>query len=216
VYRTEEEQEAAIKAWWEKNGVKVVVAIVLSITALLGWRQWDAHKDARATDASALYQQLLSAVEEANADPATGVRSKAEEAAEKLLESHAGTVYAEFAHMMLARFAVENADLDSAAEYLESVLKSPALPEIEYTARLRLARVYLQKGDHQGALGQLAADFPEPWQGRVQEVRGDVLRAQRDLSAASDAYSAAIDLMSSDQAGLDRVRMKLADIDPTL
>ena len=54
VYRTEEEQIAAIKGWWQRNGVAVVVAALLAIGAYAGWTWYQHDRLERSLAAAAL------------------------------------------------------------------------------------------------------------------------------------------------------------------
>ena len=59
VYKTEEEQVEAIKKWWNENGKSIIVGIVVGITAIFGWRGYEARTATEAKAASILYEQLI-------------------------------------------------------------------------------------------------------------------------------------------------------------
>ena len=59
-YLTDEEQSARLKAWWDENGLMMVAAVVLSISAFVGWR-WAALVVATSCVYAALWSIIHSA-----------------------------------------------------------------------------------------------------------------------------------------------------------
>ena len=208
--RTEEEQAEIIREWWEKNGFATILAIVAAIALILGWRQWQAHQETAAAEASALYQNMMGAAQmmemQGMGEPDT-VRNPARQ----LRDDHPRTAYADHAALMLARLAVGEGDHEQAAGYLEQVLERPATEALEHTARLRLARLYIEMERADEALALLEREPPSAWRGQVLEVRGDALRQTGDHDEARRAYESALDA-AEDGAARERVRMKLDDL----
>jgi predicted negative regulator of RcsB-dependent stress response len=64
IYDTEEEQVEALKRWWKENGTSTIVGLALGIAIILGWNYWQGHKKDQTVQASAIYDQLLKAVED--------------------------------------------------------------------------------------------------------------------------------------------------------
>lgn len=202
--RSEEEQAEALKEWWVKNGIILLVVIVLAVGGLVGWREWKSHNSGQAAKASRSYETLMTALQAGQTDQARG-------AAETLVKEYGKTSYAGYAHLALAKLAVADGDFNSAADQLKAVAETPATPELEYTARLRLARVQIQQGDLDAAEKQLARTFPEAWQAEALELKGDIASAREKWDAGRDAYSAALETLDAG-AERDRVQMKLDDL----
>ncbi|ASK33202.1 hypothetical protein CEK62_19950 (plasmid) [Alcanivorax sp. N3-2A] len=202
--RSEEEQAEVLKEWWSKNGVAVVVVVVLAVGGLIGWREWKAHNSDLAAEASRSYETLMTELQSGNTDKARGT-------AETLVKDYESTSYADYSHLVLAKLAVDGGDFNSAAEQLKAVVNDPATAELEYTARLRLARVQIQQGDLDAAEKQISRSFPNAWQGQALELKGDIAGAREKWDAARDAYSGALETLDSG-AERDRVQMKLDDL----
>lgn len=210
--RTEEEQAEIIREWWEKHGFTTILAIVAAIALILGWRQWQGQQEATAAEASALYQNMISAAQVLDQGQPGAAPEQVQGPAEQLLEDFPRSAYADYASLMLARLAVEDGELETAAEHLQRVVDSPASANLEYTARIRLARLYLEMDQVERSLEQLAGGFSPAWEGQAREVRGDALRRKGDLEDARRAYEAALDIMEGEPRERDRVRMKLDDL----
>ena len=213
---SEEEQVERLRKWWEENGTSVIIAIVLSVSALLGWRYWQESAQEKAEAASMVYQQMVDAMEEARSIPDSAAQAEqARKAAEQLVAEYPSTSYADFARFALARLAVEGEDYAGAATLLREVMDKPSTEAIGWTARARLSRVLLQNGDLDAAGVALNASWPTAWQGQSFELRGDLARARGDLAAAREAYQSALTALENDGAGhRELVQMKLDDLVP--
>ena len=204
--RDEEEQVERIKAWWQENGTAAVITVVLAVAALIGWRQWQGHQGEQAGQASAEYQVMVEALS-ANPVDAAVVNDKAD----LLIEDFSGSAYADYARLAKASLAVQDADYDKAAGFLQPVADDGATDELSYTASLRLARVFLQQQAWDKADAQLDKSFPPAFNGMALELRGDLAKAQGEAEQARDLYTQALDVLQ-DGGEKDRVQMKLDDL----
>jgi predicted negative regulator of RcsB-dependent stress response len=213
---SEEEQVERLRKWWEENGTAVVLAVVLSVGGLLGWRYWQSSTQEKAEAASVVFQQLTDALEEARSIAASGAQAEqVRNSATTLIEEYGSTSYADYARFALARLAVEDGDYAEAVQLLSAVLAKPATAATGWTARARLARIQLHSGDLDGAASTLNASWPESWRGQAFELRGDLARARGDLPAAREAYQSALAVLDNDGAGhRELVQMKLDDLVP--
>ena len=185
---TEEEQIERLRAWWSENGTWLILAVALGVAALLGWRQWNSWQAEQGVGASVLYEEMLAAVEEAQQSALSeGQSAIAQARANSLIEEYPDLAYADFARMLLARLAVEDGDLATAAGLLEQVVSSPASDMIRVTAMLRLARVQAEQGNTDAALALLGKRYPDAFKGQALELKGDLLRRQGDRAGARDA-----------------------------
>lgn len=209
---SDEEQVERLQNWWQENGTSVVLAVVLSVSGLLGWRYWQDSTQQQAESASVRYQQLT----EATQVPDSNIDADAvSELASQLIGDYPGTAYADYARLMLARLAVEEGDYSQAANRLTEVVEKPATSATGWTARMRLARVQVHSGDVQAANETLSVSWPEAWHGQVFELQGDLAREQGDLVAARQAYNKALAAMAEDGADhRELVQMKLDDLVP--
>lgn len=213
---SEEEQIERLRKWWDENGTSIIVAVVLSVGALLGWRYWQDSSQRQASEASAIYQQMMGAIEQVKMVPGNdGPVQQARSSAELLIEEHPRSAYADYARLALAALAVQNEAYDEAKTQLRAVMDKPASEAMGWTARARLARVLLHTADLEGASKVLNASWPAAWQGQAFELRGDVARSQGDVAAARDAYQSALAVLANDGAGhRELVQMKIDDLVP--
>ncbi|MCK0537786.1 YfgM family protein [Alcanivorax quisquiliarum] len=214
MYSSEEEQVAALKNWWENNGKTLLVSLLIAIAVLVGWRQWSASRLANAAEASMVYERMMTAIANLQGVPDEQLAADIRQPAEILRDEYPRTVYAGQAGLALARLAVAQGDYDQAKAALNDVIRARHTDALEYTARVRLARVLVQTGETDAALAQLDGNFPSAWAGEVAEVRGDALRLGGRLAEARNAYDSALEQLQAGDSARERVRMKLEDIAP--
>lgn len=211
---TEEEQVEALRRWWAENGTGVIVAVVLAVAAIVGWRHWGDYRETEAANASVIYQSMQDAIEQAQTRPDSEELFKAvRSSAEQLIAEYSNTAYANYARLTLARLSVEEGDYESAAATLQEVIKAPETDTIKWVATLRLARLKIEMKDLDGASALVTTKVPEAFAGQALELKGDIQRARSDVEGARAAYEDAIELMQSD-AHKELVRMKLQDLAP--
>ena len=87
IYDSEEEQVAALKAWWKENKNSVIIGAVLGISLVIGWNYWQAQKLKQAEQASALYSELLNFVSH-------NQKESAEKVSELIIKQYGSTSYA--------------------------------------------------------------------------------------------------------------------------
>lgn len=183
-YRTEEEQVEALKRWWQENGRSTLIGVGLAVGLSFGWQAWQSDRETRAENASVLYQQLLQTLSEQegeNSDLAMGM-------AGQLKTEHAGSSYAQFAALHLARMAVNDGRLEDAEAELRWVLaEAEAGSDFQQVAQLRLARVVASGGDTEQAL-TLLESTDTGYAASYAIARGDVLLAAGREQEALAAY----------------------------
>lgn len=204
IYNSEQEQVDALKAWWDKNGRITIIAIVVVLLGVLGWKSWMQNKHQRAEAASVQYQQMLDTIE---ANP-----SQAMELGRAIVGEHPRSSYAVFASLAMARLMVEQKDFDAAAAHLTMAMEQAGEDSIKQMARLRLARVLHAQGKSDEALNLLAAEVAPGFRGGYDELRGDILLSQGQSAAAREAYSNALTGYSDAPEKRSLVQMKLDDL----
>ncbi|MDF1781875.1 MAG: tetratricopeptide repeat protein [Alcanivoracaceae bacterium] len=213
---TEEEQVELIRKWWAENGVSVVVAIVIAVGGLIGWRQWQAHTADQSAAASTIYQKMLEGLESARSRPDSETDYETVRAsAQQLVSDYESSAYADYAHLTLARLAVEGEDYATASAELQAVIDAPASETLEWLATIRLARINVQTGELDAAEKLVSGKVPESFTGQALEIKGDILRARDNVSGARAAYSEALE-KTEGEAHKELVRMKMQDLAPVL
>jgi len=183
-YLTEKEQWERIIAGARAYAPWALVGVAIGALAIGGWRWWQARSERLGLEASAQYEQVLTAFDQGNRDRGLAL-------IDQLQREHAGSPYLDQANLAAARVLVEAAELDRAAQRLSSVVEHSRDPQLATIARLRLARVQIALGKPDEALKTLAAAPGEAFAGRYHEVRGDAYYAKHDPAAALTEYRAA-------------------------
>ncbi len=183
-YLTDEEQVERLKKWWSDNGSSVIAGLVIGIGGLGGWRFWVDYQDNMAAEASAHFQQMTTALEARQYDNTI-------EQANIILDEYSSSAYADLARLSLAKAFVENGEFAKAEQQLDMIVESSAETSLVMIARTRLAAVLLQQGKHQQALDVLAVEYPQQFAAAFEEMKGDILAAQGNASAAVEAYQKA-------------------------
>ncbi len=196
----DEEQLETLKRWWTSYGRQGLVALVVTLGGWFGWQQWQAHRQQQAEAASVVYLQMLDALGRLPAVAASDAqRAEIAGPAATLKRDYAGSAYADYAGLALARLAVADHRLDAAGAELQAVMDATRDPELALVARLRLARVEIARERYAAALALLEVEVPAALASGFAEVRGDLYLRQGDLDAARVAYQAALDSLGEDE-----------------
>ena len=206
--RTEEEELAMIRDWWQRNGKPLITGSVLALVLVFGWKGWQNYQVEQAQGASMLYQQLLESVMPANGQPDP---AQIAALASNLKKDYAGTTYAQYGSLFVAKVAVEAGKPDDAVNELQAVLKKPADATLEELARQRLARVQAAQGKAEEALKLLQAKVEPAFAASRDELKGDLLLQLGRIEEARGAYESAKKALS-DESTQSSLQMKLDDL----
>lgn len=206
-YNTDEEALEQLKSWWNDNRVFIVTGLIAGGAILFGYNWYKDMTIKRAETASAVFEELRSAVTDSDRDVAI---SKATE----LKEEFSATPYDAQAALALAKVHVESGDLDAAMTALKEAMDR-GNPELAHIARLRLARVQLAAGQTDDAKATLAVRSEGEFSPLYQELRGDVFAAAGDTEAAIEQYKLALD-HPVPLGDVSYIEMKLQNLGATL
>lgn len=206
--RTEDEELAVMKDWWQRNGKPLVTGGLLALVVVFGWYTWQNYNSKQSQGASMLYQQLLetSLTPSGEADTA-----RVAEIAGKLKSEYGGTAYAQFGSLFVAKVAVDAGKLDDAAAELKTVADKPASATLGEISRQRLARVLAAQNKADDALKLLAGDADKAFLASREELKGDLLVQLGRTDEAHAAYQKAKSALSED-AAVGGLQMKLDDL----
>jgi predicted negative regulator of RcsB-dependent stress response len=205
-YLSEKEQWEWVKERVRENAPAVLLAIVLGVGVIFGWRWWQGHRDAQDLAAGAKYMQMVQSLDR-------GDRTQALVTLGELERDYASSPYADQARLLGARLHVDEAQLDNAATELAAVAEHSKDHQLALIARERLARVQIAQGKPDAALATLGAVAdPGAFAARYHEVRGDAYHAKGDKAAALGEYRGA---QSAGVEGGDNalLQLKIADLD---
>jgi len=208
VSRTDDEELAVIKDWWQRNGMPLLTGVVLALVAVFGWQGWQKYHSNQAHGASMVYQQLLEAALDPSGKPDAG---KVAELANTLKNEYAGTHYAQYGSLFVAKVAVEAGKLDDAAPELQTIVNKPADDSLGELARQRLARVLAAQDKAEEALKLLDGKVDAAFTASREELKGDLLVQLGRTDDAHAAYEKAKAALSED-AAVGGLQMKLDDL----
>ncbi|WP_108125163.1 YfgM family protein [Saccharospirillum mangrovi] len=204
MYDTEQEQIEAIKKWWSLYGNYLIGGVLVALVAFFSWTFYKNAVQSKLEAASALYDDLMSAVENDDIDTVNA-------RIDNLKSDYSDTVYGVYAGLQAAKQAVDGGDLVTAAQELEWALDN-ADDSLVPVVRLRLARVHVAASNYEAALAQLDAIDQDGFEVPSLELRGDILLAQGDADAARAAYEAAFEEAGQQGVNSPYLEMKLNDL----
>ena len=198
------EQEQIIKDWLRQNWFTIFAGIALGIGGLWGYAKWQNAQIAQSHEAAAEYQQLDSVLKNQSTADAAEVLSRYD-------EQYGVNYYSMKAHMTLADRWLEDNQVDQAIAEYRTVLDAKAGKPIAEMVRLRLARLYVAKGNYDAAREQLSMVQSSAYETVVEEIKGDIFVAENMPAKAQDAYQLAL-LSGEGYSGKALLEMKLSDV----
>ncbi|MBC3949350.1 MULTISPECIES: YfgM family protein [Pseudomonas] len=205
---TEDDELAAMKDWWQRNGKPLVTGGLLALVVVLGWQAWTRYESNQSQGASALYQQLLETALTPNGQADT---ARVADIANKLKSEFGGSAYAQYGSLFVAKVAVDNGKLDDAVAELKLVTDKPASDTLGEIARQRLARVLAAQNKADDALKLLDGDAEKAFLASREELKGDLLVQLGRTDEAHAAYQKAKSALS-EEAAVGGLQMKLDDL----
>lgn len=202
-YSIEEEQEInQLKDWWKENGKTIIVAFILGVGGMFGWRYWQTHQAEQIAQASAQYDALIySAQQDEQAKKAN---------IEQFVQANSKTAYAVFALLDEAKKATEKQDFAAAEANLNQALTQSPDEVLTSIVALRLSAVQFQLGQLDNALTTLNQVKGESFNARKALLTGDIQVAKGDKLAAKNSFEQA--QQSGSQLEQQMAKMKLNNL----
>ena len=202
-YSIEEEQEInQLKDWWKENGKTIIVAFILGVGGMFGWRYWQAHQAEQIAQASAQYDALIySAQQDEQAKKAN---------IEQFVQANSKTAYAVFALLDEAKKAAEKQDFAAAEANLNQALTQSQDEVLISIVALRLSAVQFQLGQLDNALTTLNQVKGESFNARKAILTGDIQVVKGDKVAAKNSFEQAQQMGS--QLEQQMAKMKLNNL----
>jgi len=211
IYRTEDEQIAAIKVWWKENGSAVIWGLVLSLVIIAGWRTYTSQTKEASEAAFAAFLTVTEAFEGAKGKSADSIEDKTlQSEVEKIVTNHGGHIYSQLAMMMLAKHHVGLERWDAGADVLKQALDREPVESVRILLKSRLARIYLQQENYSEVLSILSSETNlNDFAALYDEIKGDAYYFQGNLDQAREAYQRALEAGDSDN---ELLKIKLDDL----
>ena len=202
-YSIEEEQEInQLKDWWKENGKTIIVAFILGVGGMFGWRYWQAHQAEQIAQASAQYDALIYSAEQDEQAKKANI--------EQFVQANSKTAYAVFTLLDEAKKATEKQDFAAAEANLNQALTQSQDEVLTSIVALRLSAVQFQLGQLDNALTTLNQVKGESFNARKAILTGDIQVAKGDKVAAKNSFEQA--QQSGSQLEQQMAKMKLNNL----
>lgn len=205
VYMTEEEQLESIKKWWKKHGNLITILLSIVLFGIAGYRYLHWHQEKRTQQASIAYEHMMVALSNQNNK---AVRSYANE----LIQEHNRTVYADAAHMTLAKILVAKNKLNKARNELQNVATHSKMPALKQIAKIRIARIFTAEKRYTEALKELSDIKDNTYWPVINELKGDIYGATGQYQEAMSSYKLALEEVKTNGMGNLFLEMKTNEI----
>jgi predicted negative regulator of RcsB-dependent stress response len=194
VYMTEEEQLESIKKWWKCYGNSITLILFLALFLIAGYRYFNWHQDKLTQQASIAYEQMMLGL--SNHNDVT-VKSYANE----LIKEYNKTIYADAAHLTLAKIYTSKNQLDKAQAELTHVATHGKIPSLKQIAKIRIARILASEKLYPNALNELSPVEDIAYLPVINELKGDIYGAMGKYKEALNSYKEALNEVKNNGMG---------------
>lgn len=205
IYLTEEEQLEAIKKWWRKYSSIVTGILGIIFIIVVGYKYWSWHQFKINKAASIAYERMMLAF--SNKDNKS-IRAYAKE----LMHNYPRTVYADAAHLSLAKLNVSLEKYAEARKELEYVASSSRLAPLKQIAKIRIARLFAAEKSYDKALFLLNEITDSSYLPVINELKGDIYTATGKYHQAIKEYKKAITQVRINGMGNPFLEMKTNEL----
>jgi len=162
LYLSEDEQLTLLRDWFKKYGKLLTLSFGVFLTIFIGTHAWQNYKKTQTENASILYERLLVNLQDRK---------------EINYPERQNTAYGHLATMLHAHQAVNQGDLDTAANDLTWVINHTKNSSLKQISRIRLARTLLAQNKPELALKQIKIIDDKTFTPLINEVKANILRA---------------------------------------
>lgn len=184
-YMTEDEQLELIKKWWQRYGNMITFALSVVLLCIGGYRIYNWHHAKMTQQASSTYEKMMSEFSNQNTK---AVRSFANE----LISNYGSTVYADGAHLTLAKMYTAKDESDKAIKELQAVATHSKMTPLKQIAKIRIARIQAANQSYTEALNTISQVEDKSYLPVINELKGDIYGAQGQFEQAIKAYRLAM------------------------
>lgn len=189
----EQEQVAALQAWWKQYGKLVLVGVTAAVLGTLGWQGWQLYQN-RQAEAAANSFQLVEKAWQSND------KAKLSQSIDNLLAQYPDSAQAPRAALLAAKQFADAQDWKNAHSKLTWAIGHAHESELKALASLQLANVQVAQGQLDAALQTLATRHNPQFDGLVETLRGDILVLKKQPTEAAKAYGMALQKVGKDNS----------------
>lgn len=205
VYMTEDEQLESIKKWWKRYNGIITVTLSVILLMISGYKYWNWHQEKVNQQASNAYEHLMIAFSNQDNKRVRGYSNE-------LITNYGGTVYADAAHLALAKLYVGRDKYQRARDELEYVAAHSKMSALVDVAKIRLARLYVDEASYDKALSELSTIADKVYLPVVHELQGDIYAAMGRYQQAVLSYREAINEVQANGMGNLFLEMKTNEL----
>gem|GEM_PF-590999 len=184
-YETEEQQVVAIKSWWKENGNTLVIAAVVGLAGLWGWRFYNESVITGQEEASQAYSNMLVKFESKGAE--SGLDD-----IKTFIADNQDNNYGVLASLLLAKEAVQQKDFALAKAQFVQLQSQNEYAPLNAVINLRLARVEAQLGEDEQALKTLTLITEPSFLAKANQVKGAIYLKMGEIEKARAAFQDAV------------------------
>ena len=194
-YETEEQQVEAIKKWWKANGNTAVIAVVVALAGLWGWRYYNESRISAQEATSQAYTDMLLKFEAQGDD-------KELDSISAFAAANSDNNYGVLASLLLVKEALAQDNYELAKTQLLQLQAQNGYEPLNAVINLRLARVQAELGEYQAALDTLALITEKHFLAKAYQVKGTVYLQLGEQEKARSAFQ---DAINASQGRVDTV-----------
>lgn len=202
---TDEQQVELLKKLWKEYGLAIILGLLFATSLSLGWKYYKQYKIQQAQYASIIYERMI-------ADMMGHQTEEAKQQADILVHQFKHTPYATLSAFTLAKFAVDQKEMDIAIQHLKWIIKRSHNKDFRQIARIRLARIYLSLDQTQPALDTLHKMESSAYIGLILALQGDIYTQLKQTDEAKKAYKTALDKLPEQATIRPLLQMKLDNL----
>jgi predicted negative regulator of RcsB-dependent stress response len=184
-YETEEQQVIAIKSWWKENGNILMIAAVIGLAGLWGWRFYNESVITGQEEASQAYSEMLVNFESQGGE--VGLDN-----IRVFIADNQNNNYGVLASLLLAKEAVQQKDFALAKTQFLQLQSQNEYAPLNAIINLRLARVEGQLGEYEQALNTLTLITEPSFLAKANQVKGSIYLKMGDTEKARNAFQNAV------------------------
>ena len=189
----------------QKYGKWAILAFLSVSLVYGGYLYYINRQNTTALAASTVYDSMMAAVQKSD-------KKIAKREALSLIETYPKTSYGNLAYLTLAKIAMEERDLKTAADNLRKVISAKNDFPFQHIARIRLSRVLAAEKNYEDALEILSIKTdPGTYLTLYEEAKGDIYLLQNEKAKAALAYQAAMKALPA-EISQPRLQLKLTDL----
>ncbi len=204
-YLTDDEQVEQLKQWWKDYGKTALIGILIALAVIFGWRGWQRYETNQSLSASLIYDNVINS---ASSHDEKGVQ----QATKLLINKYERTPYAAMAALVLGQQDIKHGNLTQAQANYIWAMKNTNSDTIKQIARLRVARVMIEREHAQLALSTLSKVDDAAYEPLINLVQGEAYVQLKQYDQAQAHLKNALDALPKDTVIYPLVKMKYTEL----